>query len=556
MGAAEVPQGRRRPGGSRGVSREWTAALALALAFGGVASAQQAISTGTISGVVQDEQGLPVPGALVEVTNAQTREQRSTTSNTTGNFNVPALVIGRYTVRVSLSGFGTVEQVDIQLQFNETYNAGTVTLRAGITETLTVTADPIGVQTTTAVRTSVLDTSTIDTLVSRGRDPVRLLNSLPGVDPNIGGLITGGTIGTGLPTMQGTAGFASYVAIDGIGSADGDTGQQQRHHEHGRDPGDPRRDEQLHRGVRPQHGPADQRRHQVGRAAVFRQPLDLHPSRSVELEHARQRAPRPAQADCPLLHGRRYDRRSGGAARRRKDETHLLLLHPRKVGHDAGGDGQHEADADSGRAHRRLLADDADERHAFFIKRSSAPGRVQCDHRRPGMLSNNVIPADRISSLGRAMLNIFPQPNFFDISVSQRQYNFADIDIPDVYRALDQLTLDHNFTGSDRVSVKYRHWRPNRESTTGTFGINSNWNHFRSQYAQKEDALTVNYTRTLTSQLVSEISFGYRNTPGSRPRRHACRTRFRSSSASPTGSARWARCTTRRPSTSSICIRS
>ena len=52
MGAAEVPQGRRRPGGSRGVSREWTAALALVLAFGGVASAQQAISTGTISGVV------------------------------------------------------------------------------------------------------------------------------------------------------------------------------------------------------------------------------------------------------------------------------------------------------------------------------------------------------------------------------------------------------------------------------------------------------------------------------------------------------------------------
>ena len=203
MGAAEVPQGRRRPGGSRGVAREWTAALALVLAFGGVASAQQAISTGTISGVVQDEQGLPIPGALVEVTNAQTREQRSTTSNTTGIYNVPALVIGRYSVRVSLSGFGTVEKVDIQLQSNETYNAGIVTLRAGITETLTVTADPIGVQTTTAVRTSVLDTSTIDTLVSRGRDPVRLLNSLPGVDPNISGLITGGTIGTEPPDHAG-----------------------------------------------------------------------------------------------------------------------------------------------------------------------------------------------------------------------------------------------------------------------------------------------------------------------------------------------------------------
>ena len=153
--AAEVPQGRRRPSGSRGVARAWPALVALALlpALGGVASAQQAISTGTITGIVHDEQGLPIPGALVEVTNVQTQERRSTVSNATGIFNVAALVIGRYKVSVSLSGFGTVERVDIPLQSNEVYNAGVVTLRAGITETVTVTADPIGVQTTTAVRT-------------------------------------------------------------------------------------------------------------------------------------------------------------------------------------------------------------------------------------------------------------------------------------------------------------------------------------------------------------------------------------------------------------------
>ena len=110
-------------------------------------------------------------------------------------------------------------------------------------------------------------------------------------------------------------------------------------------------------------------------------------------------------------------------------------------------------------------------------------------------------------------MNLFPTPNFFDVSVSNRQYNFADTDIPNVYRTLDQVTIDHNFTDNDRVSAKYRHWRPNREATTGTFGINSNWNHFRSQYAQKEDAITVNYTRMMTRQLVNEMSFGYRNTP-------------------------------------------
>ncbi len=102
MATAEVQHGRRGPAGP-GVARA-SAALALLLSFGGAASAQQAISTGTTTGIVHDEQGLPVPGAPIEVTSTQTREQRWTTSNS-GICNVPALVIGRYTVRVSLTGF-------------------------------------------------------------------------------------------------------------------------------------------------------------------------------------------------------------------------------------------------------------------------------------------------------------------------------------------------------------------------------------------------------------------------------------------------------------------
>jgi len=94
MGPAERPQRRRRTNGSAGVARALPAALAVLLACGGAASAQQAISTGTITGIVQDEQGLPIPGALVEVTNTQTQARRSTVSNATGIFNVPALVIG------------------------------------------------------------------------------------------------------------------------------------------------------------------------------------------------------------------------------------------------------------------------------------------------------------------------------------------------------------------------------------------------------------------------------------------------------------------------------
>src|SRR6185436_1745067 len=129
-------------------------ALILSLAVAAPAAAQQAISTGTITGVVLDAQGLPVPGVTIEAVNEQTRQTRATVSSSSGTFNVPALLPSRYTLRVKLSGFKTVEQVGIQLRSNEVFNAGSITLTVGVSETVTVTAQTAGVETATAVRTS------------------------------------------------------------------------------------------------------------------------------------------------------------------------------------------------------------------------------------------------------------------------------------------------------------------------------------------------------------------------------------------------------------------
>src|SRR5262245_961706 len=108
--------------------------------------AQQSISTGTITGVVHDAAGLAVPGATVVAINEQTQENRLAVTGESGNFNVPALLPARYTLRVSLSGFQTVQQVGIQLRSNETFNAGSIVLAPGVSETLTVTAKVASVE--------------------------------------------------------------------------------------------------------------------------------------------------------------------------------------------------------------------------------------------------------------------------------------------------------------------------------------------------------------------------------------------------------------------------
>jgi hypothetical protein len=86
-------------------------AVCLALIFAALISAYgysalgQAI-TATLSGRVMDTSGGSVAKAAVSVTNTATGFSRSATSSDTGEYTVPSLPAGEYTVAVSFAGFG------------------------------------------------------------------------------------------------------------------------------------------------------------------------------------------------------------------------------------------------------------------------------------------------------------------------------------------------------------------------------------------------------------------------------------------------------------------
>src|SRR5579884_2796425 len=69
--------------------------------------------TGTIVGTVFDNDGAVVPNAKVEVRSQETDAVRSVETNGTGDYDVPLLPPGLYTVSISAPGFTTAVQKDV-----------------------------------------------------------------------------------------------------------------------------------------------------------------------------------------------------------------------------------------------------------------------------------------------------------------------------------------------------------------------------------------------------------------------------------------------------------
>ncbi len=82
--------------------------ILVAVALVVTATAAFAGETGSLSGVVKDGTGAPVPGATVTITGAQA--PRNTVTGAAGAFLFPLLLPGKYVVTAELKGLGTASQ--------------------------------------------------------------------------------------------------------------------------------------------------------------------------------------------------------------------------------------------------------------------------------------------------------------------------------------------------------------------------------------------------------------------------------------------------------------
>ena len=98
-------------------------------------------STGQIAGTVFDQSGAVIPGAAIQITNAETGESvRRVESNEVGRFSAPLLRPGTYTVVTELEGFKQYVQSAVQLRVDEVINLRLVLEPGTVTEQVTVEA--------------------------------------------------------------------------------------------------------------------------------------------------------------------------------------------------------------------------------------------------------------------------------------------------------------------------------------------------------------------------------------------------------------------------------
>ena len=157
----------------------WVVLAVVVSLFSARAHAQ---AVGSINGVVVDASGASVAGAQVTVTNQGTNVDRATTTDSAGYFSVTLLPIGTYSVKVSQNGFEPSTLKDIGLEGQQSVRLEFKLVIASVQQSVevTTTSPTAEVERTDATLGQTIHAEQVTNLPLNGRDFVQLALLTPG----------------------------------------------------------------------------------------------------------------------------------------------------------------------------------------------------------------------------------------------------------------------------------------------------------------------------------------------------------------------------------------
>lgn len=406
------------------VLRFTLAVLAICLA---ASTARAQTSSGTISGHVVDQTGAIVAGAQVNLINQLTGAKVATKVSSHGDFTFPDVQPGTFTVNIQASGYKTFEKKDLRLSSSERLSAGTITLQVGtVTESVTVSADITPIQTNSAERSGLLDTKQMENLLTSGRDFTDLLHTIPGVVK---------ASSSGLPQINGVRNTYNSASVDGV------TGTVRE----GKLDTSPNLDDiaevkVLSANYQAEYGKATGG--SVINIVTKNGTRDFHGTLYYYMQNEALNAnswfnkyngqPRPKSRHNTIggnIGGPIY---WPGHFNTNKNKLFFFYSMEILPNRSPGGLKKYtvptalERTGDFSQTYNSGVKSPS-VKTLIRIKDPSSSGScsVNSDTPGPGCFPDNKIPADRIDPSVLALLNLYPMPNFSDLSVSANKYNYV-----------------------------------------------------------------------------------------------------------------------------------
>jgi len=429
------------------------------LALGAALYAQD--PRGSIIGRVTDSSQAAVAGVEVRATNTATGVSAAGRSNPTGNYNIPFLPPGTYTVTAELAGFKKYSREGIQLRVSEIVELN-LTLEVGqVTESIDVKAETPLLDTASSSLGQVVDERRILDLPVSGGNPAELAFLTPGVITNRSMIPMKAAFNGTAISAEGSPAFTNEIQLDGVSNTFADGSGQAR--DAFRPPASSIREFKI------QSTPYDASvGHTIGAVISVSSASgtnELHGEAHYWAKNSAFDAPNffnnKNLTKISPYRDNRYGASAGGPVRLPKlyngnNRTFWYYAwEANKWGAPQNFTGTVPSEAERRGDLSELLALGGNYQvYDPFTTTAVAGGRFQ---RQP--LAGNIIPASRLDKVGQNLVNLYPLPNQPGRGAGGL-YNFFHSTTAKEDYYVHLARVDHAFSENHRVFVRvhYDHW--------------------------------------------------------------------------------------------------